>query len=325
MSYSIDIALKMIPEFAGDRNELHKFITCGNIVNAMCTTNTAKSSLINIVKTKLSGSAYDIIKYKQFDSWDDLRAELEKQYGEKRSIAQIQSELLNIHQGKDNVRDFANKIIKLKCDLDDACIKEQGINSAEIVQNLNRHAALKAFVDGLNNPIKLIIKASRFEDLHQAIEAACEEEKCITNNKNQESVQNCSCSKNNSRPKPNNYHQNYPLQNSNFANNYNNFNQSRPFNNYNQNYALRTNPNFANSYNNYSQQSNFCRYCKKGGHTLEMCRRRAYNNSRGQYRETYNQNRSHSQPSTSSNSGNDQNPRSESSGTRIGELNRTAQ
>lgn len=175
--YSIELALRMIPEFSGNREELHKFISCVDIVNSMCTTNIHRSSLLNVVKTKLSGNAYDLIKYTNIATWNQLKISLENQYSEKRSVAQIQYELLNIKQANDDVRTFANKVIKLKFDLDDVCIKSQGVESAPVIQNLNSHSALKAFVDGLNDPLKLIIKASRFDNLHAAIEAACEEEK----------------------------------------------------------------------------------------------------------------------------------------------------
>ena len=179
MTYSIEIALKMIPEFSGIRDDLHKFLTCVDIVYGMCTTNAHKTSLLNVVKTKLSGQAYDLIKYSTFASWTELKTKLENQYSEKRSIAQIQTELLGIKQNKDTVRDFANKIIKLNSDLNDVCIKAQGDQAAELIQNLNKHSAFKAFVDGLNDPIKLIIKASRYEVFNEAIEAACEEEKSL--------------------------------------------------------------------------------------------------------------------------------------------------
>lgn len=58
--YSVDLALKMIPEFSGNREVLHKFVTCVDIVRAMCTTNAHKINLLNVV-TNMCGSAYLIL------------------------------------------------------------------------------------------------------------------------------------------------------------------------------------------------------------------------------------------------------------------------
>lgn len=129
MTFSLEIALRMIPEFSGNKDDFHKFLTCCEIVYAMCTTNGHKTSLLNVIKTKLNGPAYNLIKYRTFETFDSLKQALSEQYAEKRTVAQIQSELLNCKQGKDDVREFANKIEKITSDLTDACIKSQGADA----------------------------------------------------------------------------------------------------------------------------------------------------------------------------------------------------
>lgn len=318
MTYSLEIALKMIPSFDGNREELHKFLTCVDIVYGMCTTNAHKTSLLNVTKTKLAGPAYDLVKYTTFASWAELKVKLEQQYSEKRSIAQIQTELLNIRQNKDSVREFANKVIKLNSDLNDVCIKSQGEAAAEFVTNLNKHSALKAFVDGLNDPIKLIIKASRYAELSEAIEAACEEEKSLSLQKRftDDRVRSCSkCGRNNHTT-----NQCY-------------ISKRTHHNRQTQVHSPQVSasyhfPNENSSNNNFNRQPDlFCRYCKIRGHTIDVCRKRAYQNSSrtnfsSNNQSGHQQNQNLNQP-IEQNPGNGSLPSSSGRGTRIRDI-RTA-
>lgn len=175
---NINIALKIIPEFCGDRKTFHKFVSCCDIMNTELTSPADQMQLVHVITSKLSGTAYDITKHTQFLNWPELRTHLQSHYLETRSVAQLQSELINSRQKSNEcVRDFANNIEQILNDLNDACIASEGIASAAIIKNLNTKSAFQAFVEGLSHPYKLIIKASRFDNLKDAISAACEEER----------------------------------------------------------------------------------------------------------------------------------------------------
>lgn len=288
MVFSIDLALKMIPEFKGDRDTLHKFIACCDIVHPMATTRAETQTLLNVIKTKLSGAAYNLIKYKEFATWDELKIFLQEQYLERRTIAQIQSELLNCRQRQnEGVRPFANRIERLMLDLTDACIASEGDGARDVIQNLNKKSALKAFVEGLQSPIKLIVKASRFENLTDAVEFACEEERTLNSkHKNFNSDTNFTfkkpikcfkCGKGNH------------LSDQCFSqNNVRNF----------PSYPNRIKP------ENVLRIQETCRYCKNVGHTIEVCRKRQFNNSR---QNQINHNFPSSKPNTSYNNRYNQN------------------
>ena len=98
MPLQIDTALRMIPEFHGNRDELHKFITCCDIVAGTCSLRGDAESLVNVIKTKLCGSAYNLVKYKTFADWAALKIILQAQYLEHRTIAQLQTKLVNSRQ-----------------------------------------------------------------------------------------------------------------------------------------------------------------------------------------------------------------------------------
>lgn len=188
---NVDFALKLIPDFNGDRKDFHKFASCCDIVNTDLSQAADKQLLVSIIKSKLSGPAYNVVKHKTLADWDELKVSLQEQFLETRSIAQLQSELIRAKQQTGElVRSFANKIEQLLNDLNDACITSEGAAASATINNLNSKTAFKSFVEGLNPPLKLIIKASRFAKLSDAIEAAVEEERNLNENFNQHKNKN---------------------------------------------------------------------------------------------------------------------------------------
>lgn len=269
MPFQIEIALKMIPEFSGERRELHKFLSCCDIVYNTATTRAEKDSFLSVVKTKLSGLAYEIVKYGEFDNWEILKPAIQNQFLETRTIAQIQLELLSTRQKQnEDVRSFANKIERLCQDLTDACVRSEGEAAAPIIKNLNKKSALKAFVEGLVPSLKFVIKASRFDDLTAAIEAACEEERTLK----------CIGHVNSSYPKMNNFIRCYKCGKSNHKANQCYSNKASESN------KLPDFQNFARSAHKREVKVNniniTCAYCKNVGHTIDNCRKRQYNNAK---------------------------------------------
>lgn len=266
MVLDVNLALKMIPEFHGDRENLHKFISCCDVVSAMATTRNDAEMFMNIIKTKLTGVAYNLVKYKTYESWNELKVILQEQYLEHRTFAQIQTELLNSKQGyNEDVRSFANRLERLTCDLNDACIASEGPVAARVIQNLNNKSCLKAFVEGLRDPIKLIIKASRYDTFPRAVEAGCEEERNIKpylrkpkfqSSKNTNNDRCFKCGKSGHIA-------------SNCYSNTGNFSRYPTF----PSVPIKREINI-------SQAESVCRYCKRPGHELENCRKRQYNNAR---------------------------------------------
>lgn len=306
MAYQLDTALKMIPEFDGRKENLHKFIACCDIVGKGATTRDHKESFLNVIKTKLSGSAYNLIKYKTFESWDGLKTILQNQYLEKRTMAQIQSELLNSKQlPSEDILTFANRIERLSLDLTDACVASEGEAAYETVKNLNEKSALRAFVEGLRDPIKLIVKASRFDNFHDAVAAACEEERTQKVNKvlpwNKGTIYNQKFNQN--KPKC--------------------FICGKPNHKANQCYLRKSeeSQNFQpkrERSTNINTVSIICRYCRHVGHGIEECRKRQYNNNR---KRDYGENKSSSnEPRPSTSSGNGQGSSSSGRATQIRDL-----
>lgn len=277
MPFHLDVAIKMIPEFDGSKVNLHRFISCCDIVKKTATTAANQSSLLDVIKTKLTGSAYNIIKYNEFDTWDDLKESLLEQYLEKRTISQIQSELIGIFQNQsESVQEYANRVERLCSDLNDACIASEGVEASATIRNLNAKLTLQAFVEGLKSPLKLIIKASRFDTFHEAVQGACQEERLTLMSKqskpysqpqarfnNNKQAQKCfTCGKTG-------HIQSQCYQK-----------QANPFPRYPVSHP-RPQPHIKEESNaRVNQITITCRYCKKVGHAIEECRKRKYNNER---------------------------------------------
>lgn len=173
---NLDVALKIIPDFDGSTDRLHKFLLCCDMVyNGLLHTEYEK--FLNLIKTKLSYKAYDIVKYTDYGTWKELKDELKNKFQCSKSIEQLQIELINIRQQRtENVTAYASRVEKLLSELNEVCIASEGTTASKTIVNLNSKTALKAFQEGLLDPIKLIIKACRFTTLQDSINKACEEE-----------------------------------------------------------------------------------------------------------------------------------------------------
>ena len=258
---NVDLVIKLLPEFNGKRSELDRFLSICDMIDRDLCPESDEPLLLTIIKSKISGIAYSTIKYKDIPNLKSLTSILINNFSEVRTVAQVQSELINAKQKySENVREFSARIEKLKTELDDACIQSQGAESAKIIQELNAKSALRAFVEGLNNNIKLIIKACRFPSLIEAVEAAVEEErnfksKTFTPNKfPRESIKCSFCHKIGHK----------------FENCFSRINKSQ------NNFRNRQPVNYTQEPNQTTFNKNkiFCSYCKEPGHHISNCYKR---------------------------------------------------
>lgn len=137
-----------------------------------------KKKLLLIITTKLVDRAYDeVVKFKTFDNWDDMKKALNSCLTESRSIAHIQSELLNISQLKnEDIRTYSARVQKLLSELNNACIESEGDDCAKALQKTNEKLAINAFQNGISNEsLKLFVKACRLTSLKDSIGKAYEE------------------------------------------------------------------------------------------------------------------------------------------------------
>lgn len=171
-------ALRLVPEFDGNKAQLHQFINaCETVLTLIAEEN--KVNFFKVLKLKLKDKAYDIVKYDTLKDFDELRIKLMNQFLETRTLETIQMELVTVKQkSHENETDFANRVERLLSDLNTACIPANTADSkSKPIIDLNARTALRAFQEGLREPIKLLVKASRFSTLKAATDAAISEGK----------------------------------------------------------------------------------------------------------------------------------------------------
>lgn len=250
-----NMAMSMIPTFSGKSGDLHKFITCCKIAYTDFKTVPEKTTFMNIMKLKLQGAAYEIVKYRDFDDFETLEIELNKQFLEKRSFEQIQNELFSTKQRhRESCLEYSNRIERLYFDLNTASMQKISPNASadtkREITSLNASIALQTFQNNLREPIRTIIKASRYTSLGDAAKAAINEE-----------IYSVAISSN--TPKVENHNRHTTCSNC-----------GKPGHSISQCYAIRNRmvekPTIKVEQPNYKKI--FCVYCKRKNHTVNNCR-----------------------------------------------------
>jgi Zinc knuckle len=173
---SLGMAFKLIPEYNGNREELQKFISsCELSLNRIAAIN--KPLLFELIKTKISGKAYNVIRFRPVESWEALRLLLEEFFIEKRTVAILQLGLTTLRQKTgESVRSYAQKMETLLGPLIDLSIEGKSQEAGLAIQTLLKAQALNVFQEGLLQPIKLLVKSKNVKEFEDAIAAAVSEE-----------------------------------------------------------------------------------------------------------------------------------------------------
>lgn len=239
---------KSIPEYSGAFKELQHFISCCDYI--FDTLNDAnKAQFFRALVRKLKDKAFNLYHNKQWADWPEFRAALKKYFTVAKSFETFQLELGNVRQGRDNIQSYSQRIEDILYEMNTIGkdIKIENVSGERYFRIQNEKLALKAFLNGLNSPLKVILKARKYETLDDAIKDAIELEADEKLNNRQSTSINS-----------NNYSQN-TSQNNDYQNNQQNNWQGKTQNN--------------------SQNGLFCRYCKRNNHSIEQCFRRKNNNA----------------------------------------------
>lgn len=282
-TFNMSQAFKMIPEFDGNPMNLHRFIQISEIQYKRAKTVEEKLDFLDVITSKLVGRAYNLIlRYHSYDNWQDLKKSIEANFSKLRAVQLIMADVFSLSQDiKETVSAYASRTEKLFDELNVSSTSALETES-QTIHKLNETTVLNSFVNGLREPLRLILRAARLETLSAVIDLALQEEKlnqlqakaeinhkmycsyCKTNTHN---TKNC-------RRRNNNYTANSGINN--FSTRDNRF------------------PKFNSSQSHPTSQirvtqriPKMCNYCKKEGHIIDDCRKRLYNNSKNQKSENY--------------------------------------
>lgn len=132
-----------------------------------------------MIKAKLSGKAYDAIKFvADLDSWEKVKQALTNNIAPPMNAATAQNKLIRAQQkGDESVRDFSARVKSYLSDLNKIQCKGATVDVATYIEANNGATAKRAFEDGINNPhLKTILLSSNKERLEDIIALALEQE-----------------------------------------------------------------------------------------------------------------------------------------------------
>lgn len=241
----INTLFKFIKPYDGSRDKLNSFLN--NCENAYkLASSTQKSILLNFILSRLEGKAETAASIKDFDSWETLSSFLQSQFGERKHYAHLLSELQDAHQlTGESVSQYSIKIETCLAQiLTEITLSNKKKTELSGKTSAMEDLALHSFLMGLTPKIGNLVRMKNPISLNEAINYAISEEKIQILLSKRNPYQNRSIQKpTNSydRPRPNVVH---------------NVAQS----------PVSSPP--------------VCRYCKNIGHTIDICRKREYNNNR---------------------------------------------
>ncbi|CAK1543112.1 unnamed protein product [Leptosia nina] len=247
----IGTLFKFIKSFDGTREKLNSFLSnCDNAISLA--SETQKPILFKYILSQLNGKAETACSIKEFDSWDQLNHFLKTQFGETKHYTHLLADLQECRQlNIEPVNQFALRVETCLSKL----LTEVTLSNKKKTELLGRTAAMEdlalhTFLLGLKPDISNLVRGKNPSTLNEAINLATSEEKILN-----------LFAKRNS-------HTSVPQRQG-----------SKP------NYSFKPFPN-TNARPHMPKQPDrhdpipFCRYCKNQGHTIEVCRKREYNNNK---------------------------------------------
>ncbi|VVC26736.1 Integrase, catalytic core,Macro domain,Retropepsins,Zinc finger, CCHC-type,Ribonuclease H- [Cinara cedri] len=267
---SLETAIKLIPHFNGENvQEVYPFINACNFV-MQNVEETIQPVLLQVIITKLAGKAFAITQHKEISTWKILRENLEDTFCATRAPGYLQLELTTTKfQQGETVRKYATKVEKLLHELCNVSTKDKTSSDAKAIHNYIKETTLTIYIEGLPSSIRGVVKSKNRPTLEEAIKYSLEEEKIYQSNKGTQRLLN---------NKPNYRYDSKYCKNCRKSNH--NTNECRYGNhNVDTGQQNKQSKGFNNQRNQNTKQVS-CIYCKKFGHTIEICYKKKNADSR---------------------------------------------
>lgn len=281
---SLEAALKLLPNSFNGENQEDMEIFLEKCEFALsCTNKRVQTRLLQGITVRLTGKARQAIKFRTFDSWTSLRDTLKAALEPQRTTTHLFLELYSSKQkiGED-VLTYSSRIEKLQSIIIEQETNGKSLEVAKALEASFKQQTVQVFIEGLG-PLKDFIKARNPTTLEKAVQAAREEERVRKSAEESRRLYG---------------HNSSNRTNLNKANNQCFFckqkgHWTRDCQSKNSNNPNRTSGNSNNQQINSENQRNkniriiSCNYCKKPGHTKDVCRKLRYvqgnrNNSKTQ-------------------------------------------
>jgi len=148
---SLGEALKLVPPFKGDKQEMLAFI--GNVDTAFAVINPEQEAILyKFVLTRINGEPRTAISHRNFNSWVELKEFLQNSYIEKRMLHFHASLLFKTKEGKDKrVMDWIHKIQTLGSQFRETALLNCSEGAREGILDLADRLHNICFIQGLES------------------------------------------------------------------------------------------------------------------------------------------------------------------------------
>jgi hypothetical protein len=177
---SIGEALKLIPPFKGNKQEVLAFI--GNIDTAFAVINPEQEAILyKFVLTRISGEPRTAVSHRNLDSWLELKEFLQNSYIEKRALDFHVSQLFKAKQRKDErVTDWIHKIQILRSHFREAALLNCNEGARKGILDLADWLRNICFIHRLaSDRIQTIERSRNYQNFYEIAETALVEESAI--------------------------------------------------------------------------------------------------------------------------------------------------
>lgn len=179
---SLKIALTVIPDYDGNANQLHRFITTCEVVltqyfDVAQPNHFNNQVLLHSVLNKLKGKAEEVVTINGVFSWNDIKQVLIKNFADQRDENCLNRDLINMRQENETPQEFYNRCMHmLSTIINYVNLHEQDENQKICKREFFSTQTLKTFLSGLKDPLGVTIRTMRPEDMPTALQYIKEEE-----------------------------------------------------------------------------------------------------------------------------------------------------
>lgn len=247
---SLGCLQKLIPEFDTSQNaQVYRFIrSCDSAFQLAAVHQT--TALLTCAINKITGPGSSDVYAKQFTRWEDLKNFLIQKFSLGKTLAHLNLELQSLFQKpQETVTQFFHRVDLCRSKILEKLTTEIKDRTLEGRKATTEETALSVFTNGINSDIGMMLRVRGFESLSDAGHFATQEEKIRNMNTARQQL----------------------FRNTPVANTPRQIRQPMSV-------QPRAPPQYTQGNINPNSPKT-CNYCKKPGHLITECRKRAYNNS----------------------------------------------
>lgn len=168
-----------IPEYSGKNEDTHRFITICDMYYDGTFSSADQEKFFKLLKIKLHGEAYDLIKYDMCKNYVELRKLIQCRFTVHKSYEVLHAEMLQLKQNhSESISEFGYRLTKALTDINDAAIEKvkATTEAAPFIKKLHELVAINIFKFNCLEPVRSGIRNVEVEDLRSCINSASAEE-----------------------------------------------------------------------------------------------------------------------------------------------------